>query len=167
MAIKKVKNIITKINGIIKNYDIYDDEAIHEDKLANNLTTLGEGYALDARQGRVLNDKIGTQLWQLFSGNVANSQESDVNILSGRSISDFQALCFSYKVGNYIRQSVVLPTSIFMSSNSAVELAYVDSTAAHRWIDFTYLSNERIHIKVSSNGAGTFYIYGFGNNAMY
>lgn len=37
---------------------VLDRKKLDVAKVANNLTTAGEGYALDARQGKVLNDRI-------------------------------------------------------------------------------------------------------------
>lgn len=39
---------------------VLDQKKLDVAKVANNLTTAGEGYALDARQGKALNDALGT-----------------------------------------------------------------------------------------------------------
>lgn len=60
MANQKVKHIIAKLVGqsTESTLDVYDVDAVHTDKIANNLTTTSSGYVLDARQGKALNDSL-------------------------------------------------------------------------------------------------------------
>lgn len=64
MANQKVKHIIAKLVGqsTESTLDVYDVDAVHTDKIANNLTTTSSGYVLDARQGKALNDSLTNSL---------------------------------------------------------------------------------------------------------
>lgn len=64
MANQKVKHIIAKLVGqsTESTLDVYDVDAVHTDKIANNLTTTSSGYVLDARQGKALNDSLTAKL---------------------------------------------------------------------------------------------------------
>ena len=52
--------------------------------LANNLTTTEEGYALDARQGKALNDKIGTKVGKTSHGTI--NYVTDVLVNASRTV---------------------------------------------------------------------------------
>lgn len=76
MANQKVKHIIAKLVGqsTESTLDVYDVDAVHTDKIANNLTTTSSGYVLDARQGKALNDSLAA-LFKMgnytYSGNIS------------------------------------------------------------------------------------------------
>lgn len=60
MPNRKIKHIVAKLVGASteETLDVYDVDAVHTSDVANNLTTTSEGYVLDARQGKALNDSL-------------------------------------------------------------------------------------------------------------
>lgn len=79
MANQKVKHIIAKLVGqsTESTLDVYDVDAVHTDKIANNLTTTSSGYVLDARQGKALNDSL-TQVDVYSVGDSVNTSSACV-----------------------------------------------------------------------------------------
>lgn len=67
MPNRKIKHIVAKLVGATteETLDVYDVDAIHIDKIANNLTTTTSGYVLDARQGKALSDSISESIGDL------------------------------------------------------------------------------------------------------
>lgn len=67
MPNRKIKHIVAKLVGAAteETLDVYDVDAIHTDKIANNLTTTDSDYVLGASQGKVLNDSISESIGDL------------------------------------------------------------------------------------------------------
>lgn len=65
MANRLIKRIRAVLAGtsVEETFDIYDEKAIHELNIANNLTTTSPGNVLDATQGRALDQKVGSTLY--------------------------------------------------------------------------------------------------------
>ena len=63
MPNRKIKHIVAKLVGASteETLDVYDVDAVHTSDIANNLTTTNEGYVLDARQGKALNDSLANR----------------------------------------------------------------------------------------------------------
>lgn len=75
------------------------DGFIYEGGIVNNLTTTSEGFALDARQGKILNDKIKTRFvnWKTASINLNEYYGSDfVLLLIGMSHVAINGACSMY-----------------------------------------------------------------------
>lgn len=56
-------NILDKFGEDGSGMPLYDGDKFYDGLIANNLTTTTTGYALDATQGKALNDKFGKVLW--------------------------------------------------------------------------------------------------------
>lgn len=90
---------------ISKNYDRIDtwatqldEDTVKKGKIANNLTTEEEGYVLDGRQGKILNDKKMDKnlLWETF-----HKHGEDKNVKGYSNIQFNQlGLCSIYYSGN-------------------------------------------------------------------
>ena len=101
MANQKVKHIIAKLVGqsTESTLDVYDVDAVHTDKIANNLTTTSSGYVLDARQGKALNDSL---VKRLGSANLTNSMR----------------FAFAYITGAGKALNICVPTTILNTVSS-------------------------------------------------
>lgn len=62
MANKKIKHIVAKLLGesTEETLDIYDESALHATDIVDNLTSTDATKVLSAKQGKALNDSIGT-----------------------------------------------------------------------------------------------------------
>lgn len=64
MPNRKIKHIVAKLVGASteETLDVYDVDAVHTDKIYNGLDQTTDGYVLDARQGKALNDSLNSLL---------------------------------------------------------------------------------------------------------
>ena len=60
MPNRKIKHIVAKLVGASteETLDVYDVDAVHTDKIKNDLVTSTAGYVLDARCGKTLADQL-------------------------------------------------------------------------------------------------------------
>lgn len=56
-----------------------DEDVVKKEKIANNLTTEEEGYVLDGRQGKILNDKKFDKAGGTITNDVTVQQDLIVN----------------------------------------------------------------------------------------
>ena len=80
MPNRKIKHIIATLVGASQQetMDVYDVDAVHKADIKNNLTTTVTGtYALDAAQGKVLNDEITSIHDHIYAGTLPNGTDLD------------------------------------------------------------------------------------------
>lgn len=78
MPNRKIKHIIATLVGASQQetMDVYDVDAVHKDDIKNDLlTTVTKTYALDAAQGKVLNDKIQAVHDHIYAGKLADGTD--------------------------------------------------------------------------------------------
>lgn len=65
MPNRLIKKITAKLVGAAtaETFDIYDDTAVHRDAVTQSLTITNEGYVLDGRVGKTLNDALTNASW--------------------------------------------------------------------------------------------------------
>lgn len=87
--------------------------------------------------------------------------EKTYTTYQSRKFSDYEVLMFVCMAGGYVRNSITIPRKVF--DQQKVEVMYVDSANAQRYVDFTLVSDTSFKVKGSSNTAtgATFGIYGF------
>ena len=129
------------------------------ENVANNLTTTSEGYLLDARQGKALNDSITNAIsaMSLITPKTATSTNTEVATHDGRKFSDMRLLIFvlrdSASSSANIRNTIIIPASywasgqtLFIYANHGANLENVSG------IMFTYSSDTSV--KIITVGAG-------------
>ena len=132
-------------------------------KLDNNIYWDSTGVADSS--GRTLDELLGQesiQYWTLFNGIHGTTSGSNQDSYNSRKISDFNILIFVIKYGNFIRNSLIVPRTIFISETVGIpELWFQDANGVHYWFDIKYVSDTRVNVKCSNNGIdGAIYIYG-------
>lgn len=128
MANKKIKHVIAKLLGedTTETLDIYDESALHAENIQNNLTTTEEGYALDARQGKALQDEISKNGSFLMFLNAQSTGTKTATQTADR-IAQYTYILMCAVFNDQIMASHIYPRSI-ISNNS---------NRRHFWLSFT------------------------------
>lgn len=132
-------------------------------KLDNNVYWDSTGVADSS--GRTLDELLGTeaiQYWTLFNGIHGTTSGSNQDSYNARKISDFNILFFVVKYNNYIRNSLIIPKTVFVNETLGIlELSFHDANGVYYWFDIRFVSDTRVNVRCSGNGSdGTIYIYG-------
>lgn len=135
---------------------------------ANNLVTTNAGYALDARQGKTLDDKIKREstIRSLVVKTAASSTASTVNTYDSRKFSDYYLLCFILRdnsTSNNIRDAVTIPSDLW-TTGQQVYLVQSHGVSLENTSGITVAYNNDTSVRVVTLGAGAltgFEILGF------
>ena len=100
-AFREVANNLTTSAAGSSVLDAYQGKVLNDNKFAkanvvNNLTTTASGYALDARQGKALDDKITNESKRIteLNGNISNilrkqSKDNRINVSAGQKATSY------------------------------------------------------------------------------
>lgn len=136
----------------------------------NDIDQTSAGYVLDARQGKVLNDRITrvTTIRSLVTPQNATSAVTSVSTYGGRKFSDHHTLVFILRdnaSSSTIRNAITIPTSIWQSGQVLYLIQNHGTNLENRsGITFTYESDTSIKVVTNGSAALTgFEIIGYFN----
>lgn len=152
LATTEKTDIVSAINEI-------EGDKLDKENIANNLTTTQEGYALDARQGRALDDKVTQLNSALAFKYIGNFTPTIFGETSGNMLFDKSAGHY-YKFTNIIFGYVIAYNSVtaFTSGSGYIcigNLPLFDDRSPQRMlVSEAFLDSNAINLGV---GAGGFY----------
>lgn len=104
--------------------------------VVNNLTTTASGYALDARQGKALGDRVITleHKGALITRASVTATQTTITLPTGIKFSDSKVLSILMQVNNTVRGSLVIPVSKFSDGQDCYVVGMVGTTAVTAYI---------------------------------
>lgn len=111
---------------------------LNASNVVNNLTTTSSGYALDARQGKALGDRVITleHKGALITRVSVTSAQTTIALPTGIKFSDYKVLSILMQVNNTVRGSLVIPVSKFSDGQDCYVTGMVGTTAVTAYIRY-------------------------------
>lgn len=135
------------------------DGFVHEGAIANDLETTKEGFALDARQGKVLDSKIAEiGKYEQFA---VHKSESMTTYKLPHNLKEYRFLyvIFYADAQMMICNSIIIPVEFFIQSTSFQWL--VGYCYTEGWGEVLYVSDDEINIKINKAVlADAIFVYG-------
>lgn len=143
-----------KISTIVNDVDVLKTNKFAKSDVINNLTTTDEGYALDARQGKVLNDKF-KDVYPFGKGHEIKS-ESDINSVLTRGV---------YIIGsNNVASTIANIPSQFAGVLIVYIIGNADNMLDTRWLigyqEYTDYYYNKYARAMETNSSGTAVSFG-------
>ena len=106
--------------------------------VVNNLTTTSSGYALDARQGKALGDRVETleHKGALITRVSVTATETTITLPTGIKFSDYKILNILMQVNNTVRGSLVIPVSKFSDGQDCYVVGMVGTAMANVYVKY-------------------------------
>lgn len=111
---------------------------LNASNVVNNLTTTSSGYALDARQGKALGDRVITleHKGALINRASVTATQTTITLPTGIKFSDSKVLSILMQVNNTVRGSLVIPVSKFSDGQDCYVTGMVGTTAVTAYIRY-------------------------------
>lgn len=112
---------------------------LNASNVVNNLTTTSSGYALDARQGKALGDRVITleHKGALITRASVTSTQTTITLPTGIKFSDYRVLSILMQVNNTVRGSLVIPVAKFSDGQDCYVVGMVGTTTVTVYIRYT------------------------------
>ena len=106
--------------------------------VVNNLTTTASGYALDARQGKALGDRVITleHRGAFITRTSVTATQTTITLPTGIKFSDSKVLSILMQVNNTVRGSLVIPVSKFSDGQDCYVVGMVGTTTVTVYIRY-------------------------------
>ena len=139
--VTEINNKITELNGLLGG-------KLDVSKIANNLVTTEEGYALDARMGKVISS-LQSDLSNLYDWEFICEHSSTENAKYSYDISKYKFLAFRLCYYNSICNQVILPVNSVQ--NIRTISAFIDDVSNIAIVYFEGTTTTQVSIKVIKN----------------